>query len=386
MRLARMIRPTRARGLLARRVLGRSPVPQVGGLLIRCSSHMDANVGTAPCESQERKPHARLRTRKTTIMEESKGARKPKLTVGEQIDHLKSKGVTFDLCDEQTAARILSERDHYFRLATYRVLFPKRVGGERDGQYAGLDFGHLVDLAEIDQELRGFLLPLTLVVENAAKTKLVGKITENREEDGYSIFADYLEHLNHADRNRRKGEITRLGNDAYLGPLAARYPIDEMPAWVFLELSSFGAFADFYLFCAERWGDSSMRREHYLLRCSNSLRNAAAHSSAIINGFASSAPESPIRTPSEVASALEAAGINKRSRRAKMRNIRIQQIVVLGFSYSHFTNKQGRKHTTSRLSLLKCRASRHSHWYEKNTVLTSSFEFIDRALRGMLEP
>ena len=88
-------------------------------------------------------------------MEESKGARKPKLTVGEQIDHLKSKGVTFDLCDEQTAARILSERDRYFRLATYRVLFPKRVGGERDGQYAGLDFGHLVDLAEIDQELRG---------------------------------------------------------------------------------------------------------------------------------------------------------------------------------------------------------------------------------------
>ena len=48
-------------------------------------------------------------------------------------------------------------------------------------------------------------------------------------------------------------------NDAYLGPLVSRYPIGEMPAWVFLELSSFGAFADFYLFCADRWGDSGMR-------------------------------------------------------------------------------------------------------------------------------
>ena len=155
--------------------------------------------------------------------------------------------------------RILSEQDHYFRLAAYRVLFPKRVGGAHDGEYAGLDFGHLVDLAGIDQELRGFLLPLTLDVESAAKTKLVGKITEDRGEDGYSIFAEYLAHLNHADRNRRKGEISRLENDAYLGPLVARYPIDEMPAWVFLELSSFGAFTNFYLFCAERWDNAEMK-------------------------------------------------------------------------------------------------------------------------------
>ena len=135
------------------------------------------------------------------IAEDNK--RKPKLTVEEQIEHLKSKGVTFELCDEGEASRILSEQDHYFRLAAYRVLFPKRVGGKHDGEYAGLDFGQLVDLAGIDQELRRFLLPLTLDVENAAKTKLVEKITDNRNEDGYSVLADYLTHLNHAERNRR---------------------------------------------------------------------------------------------------------------------------------------------------------------------------------------
>ena len=320
-------------------------------------------------------------------MDESRkeGKRKSKLTIEEQIEHLKSKGVTFELCDEEKAARILSGQDHYFRLAAYRVLFPKRVGGAHDGEYAGLDFGHLVDLAGIDQELRGFLLPLALDVENAAKTKLVERITKDPAEDGYSIFADYLAHLNHTDRNRRKGEISRLKNDVYLGPLIARYPIEEMPAWVFLELSSFGAFADFYLFCAERWKDTSMRREHYLLRCSNSLRNAAAHSSAIINGFNANAPESPIRMPSEVASALEAAGINKRSRRSKMRNIRIQQIVVLAFSHSHFANGPNRKSVASRLSLLENRVDEHGCWYEKNTVITSSFAFLSRALHGMID-
>lgn len=246
-------------------------------------------------------------------MEEAKeiDSRKPKLTIEEQIEHLKSKGVTFELCDEEEATRILSEQDHYFRLAAYRVLFPKRIGGAHDGEYAGLDFGHLVDLAGIDQELRGFLLPLTLDVESAAKTKLVERITEDPGEDGYSIFADYLAHLNHADRNRRKGEISRLENDAYLGPLVARYPIDEMPAWVFLELSSFGAFTNFYLFCADRWNDSSMRSEHYLLRCANSIRNAAAHSSAIINGLAPSGQIPPIRTPRDVALSLGASDSTK---------------------------------------------------------------------------
>ena len=72
--------------------------------------------------------------------------------------HLKQRGVSFELCAEAEAAHILAGRDHYFRLAAYRVLFPKRVGGPRDGQYAGLDFGHLVDLAAIDRELRGFLV------------------------------------------------------------------------------------------------------------------------------------------------------------------------------------------------------------------------------------
>ena len=137
-------------------------------------------------------------------------SRKPILTIEQQIEHLRRKGVSFELCSEAEAARILAGQDHYFRLAAYRVLFPKRVGGPRDGQYAGLDFGHLVDLAAIDRELRGFLLPLTLDVENSAKTRLVERITEKPDEDGYSIFSGYLAALNHGDRNRREGELNRL--------------------------------------------------------------------------------------------------------------------------------------------------------------------------------
>ena len=39
------------------------------------------------------------------IAEDNK--RKPKLTVEEQIEHLKSKGVTFELCDEGEALSLI---------------------------------------------------------------------------------------------------------------------------------------------------------------------------------------------------------------------------------------------------------------------------------------
>lgn len=148
-------------------------------------------------------------------------ARKPKLTVEEQIAHLKSKGVTFDLCSEEEAAECLSDRTYYFKLAAYRVLFEKRAGGPRDGEYVGLDFGHLRDLAAIDHMLRYTLLPMTLDVEHFAKVKLMRGLTERPEEDGYSIVGNYLTGLSERDRGLRLGEVSRLKRDRYGAPWPA---------------------------------------------------------------------------------------------------------------------------------------------------------------------
>ena len=147
-------------------------------------------------------------------------ARKPKLAVEEQIAHLKSKGVTFGLCSEEEAAECLSDRTCHFKLAAYRVLFDKRVGGERDGEYVGLDLGHLRDLAAIDHMLRYTLLPMALDVEHFAKAELMRGPTERPEEDGYSIVGDYLAGLSKKSLGIRVGEIGRLENDRCSGGLA----------------------------------------------------------------------------------------------------------------------------------------------------------------------
>ncbi len=236
---------------------------------------------------------------------------KPKLTVDEQIEHLKSKGVTFDLCAEEDARKTLRDKTYYFKLEAYRALFEKRVG-----EYAGLDFGHLRDLAAIDHMLRYTLLPMTLDIEHFAKAKLMREVTEREDEDGYSIVADYLASLSKKSLDIRNSEIRRLETDRYSGSLARRYD-GAYPAWVFVELIPFGGFIDFYRFCALRLDDRGMRKEHYLLKQVKAVRNACAHSTAIVNGFAPGMP-SDVRTPNEVARALAEIGLNKRARHSKM--------------------------------------------------------------------
>ena len=258
---------------------------------------------------------------------------KPLLTVPEQIAHLKSKGVTFNLCTEHEAAAYLADRTYYFKLTAYRTLFEKRVGGPRDGQYVNLDFGHLRALASLDRDLRYALLPLTLDVEHAARTKLVRFITELEGEDGYSVSADYMASLNHKERNRREGEVAMLSNDVFCGDLVAKYgKPSDMPAWVLMELFSFGSFASLYLFCANRWDDNAMRDEHYMLRQAQFVRNACAHSSNMANGFAGQG--SDVGTNAMVEKALAKTGLSHRVRTSKMHNPRLKQIATLLYLHS----------------------------------------------------
>ena len=88
---------------------------------------------------------------------------KPKLTVEEQVQHLKKKGIKFEKCSEKEAALYLAENNNYFKLRAYRTSFEKYQNGANKGQYINLDFAALRDLAIIDMELRYIILPLALV-------------------------------------------------------------------------------------------------------------------------------------------------------------------------------------------------------------------------------
>ena len=303
-------------------------------------------------------------------------AGKPLLDIAGQIALLKSKGVTFELCPEEVASTYLADRTYFFKIYAFRTLFERRVGGTRDGEYVDLDFEHLRRLASVDRTMRYTLLPLTLDVEHYARTKLVREVTQREDEDGYSIVADYLTSLNHAERRRREGEVRALEPDAYCGDLARKYRLpDRMPLWVFLELVTFGTFINLYLFCANRWNDREMRDEHYLLRQTKSLRNACAHSSNIINGFTKC--NGNVATNARVSAALAEAGISRRVRAAKMRNPRLKQIATVLYLHSQIV-PEGTSRELACGNLMRLRHEMCSVIEElpNNDAVRSSFGFL----------
>lgn len=313
--------------------------------------------------------------------EEPTEAHKALLTIPQQIKHLKSKGVKFEICSESEAAKYLTDHTYYYKIAAYRTLFDKRVGGQRNGQYVNLDFGHLKALASLDRDFRYALLPLTLDVEHAARTKLVRIATEREDEDGYAISADYMNSLNHNECRRRENEIGMLGADAYCGAIVTRYGSkpQNMPIWVLMELFSFGSFTSLYLFCANRWKDRLMQDEHYMLRQTQYLRNACAHSSNLINGFGIRCD--PIGTKPIVERALAKTSLSHRVRTAKMSNPRLKQITTLLYLHSHIVpNGKGKEINAKGIKGLKPKMINVMKLIPNNDSIQSSFTYLTKVI------
>lgn len=103
---------------------------------------------------------------------------------------------------------------------------------------------------------------------------------------------------------------------------------DDMSAWAFLELTSFGTLIDFVRFCAQRWDDRRLLVGHYELKGAKSARNAAAHGSCIINAFAEHGAGKSTVTKSIVRAAC-AAGTSKATRSKWMSCAAMQQVATV---------------------------------------------------------
>ncbi len=276
---------------------------------------------------------------------------KPMRNVGEQIEFLKSKGVTFDLCSEEEAAHVLSVKNNLFRIASFRELFPRRR--DRDGNlgtYIGLDFRYLLDLSYLDQEFRSILRSLSLDVEHYRKVAMLDRISSIAGEDGYGIVTDYRDGLDEEHRRRLEGLMAMARRSAYCGSVVDKYWPD-MPVWAFFEVASFGVFLDFYRFCSHRWDDGTLMSDYYMLLRAKDVRNAASHGNCIINRFAKR-PENliPPLLPSlpdgerraikrevlayRIQDTLRASDISDRSWKGYVANRAIRDVVTLLWLYA----------------------------------------------------
>lgn len=188
---------------------------------------------------------------------------KPWLTPAQQVEHLESEGISFELTSKDDAEQYLKANNNFFRINLFRKGFPRYMGGLNDGLFINLDFGMLCDLAIIDYEFRQVLLSISIDVEHYSKIQLL-RYLEASHEDGYLVVEKFIASNNRILENGKtvnsvKAEIDRGANGCYTNQIIADYPGYRYPVWAFVELIPFGTFNHFLLFIANKDRDKKLK-------------------------------------------------------------------------------------------------------------------------------
>ena len=299
---------------------------------------------------------------------------KPKLSLDGQIEHLKKKGVLFNIMDEDAAKAYLTLNNNYFKLTAYRKNYDKHPDGENKEKYIDLEFAYLVDLAEIDMQLRYRIVHMALDIEHHTKLQLLRKMDEFSE-DGYQIVQDYLNSLNETQERICDSELKRNKGNIYCGDIVDKYD-GAYPIWAFVEIIPFGRLVAFYDFCAERFADKDMKDNFYRLLTCKEIRNASAHSNCILNDLRSNtaAHKTNISVTNKLSTIPK---MNRNLRKSRMSNARIQQIVTLFYMHMTMVKSDGIKQSESmELQKVMARIDKNYGYYATNHLVQKTFDFL----------
>ena len=295
---------------------------------------------------------------------------KPKLTYQQQIEHLIAKGIKFEHFKKDDALRYLEDNNNFFKLSSYRKNFAKN---DKTGKYINLDFAQLVDLAVIDTRIRMIIIEMALNIEHFAKVKLLKRVTDDKNENGYCIVLDYLDNLSADESEHLETEIKRNQNSIYVKDVYEKYK-SELPIWAFVEILSFGSFIHFYKYCATRFNDKEMMDDVYLFLTVKKIRNASAHNNCLINDLSIKSHKYKINY--KLKDSLSKIGIRYDQRKRKMACERTAQIITCLYTHKKIASSKGiHRHISARLDELRNRLFRDFD-YKQNLNILTTFELL----------
>jgi len=313
---------------------------------------------------------------------------KPKLDFDGQINHMKEKGIKFNIISEDEAKEFITHHTYYFKIKAYAKNYPKYPKGHsREGQYKNLEFAYLKELSKLDMLLRYELFPLCLDIEHFLKVSMLRDFNDV-DEDGYSIidlFSRAFEFRNIFLEIGRKGGLTACCD------LVKKYSdTGEWSIWNIVEVLSFNDFIVLYDTFYNRYPQKKNYKE--FLKSIGYLRNAAAHNNCLLNSLQTpysrndkrGRPFTPTLPVTHFISGIKDIG-------AKMRQSRLSNPVLHDFAallcvYDGLIDQSRKTETYQRINHLICeRFYDNIDFFKYNDAIIQSFEFLRKIVNYLCE-
>lgn len=295
-------------------------------------------------------------------------------TSDELISHMKNKGIKFDIVNEQDAKAFLQNNNYYMKLASYRANYEKH---KSNGKYINLDFAYLQELSTIDMHLRYLTLQMCLDIEHALKTRLLKDIEDNPEEDGYDIIRKFIMKYERSCQNIQKHKSSE-----YCRELIEKY-YPYFPAWVFVELVSFGDMVKLYEYYTKIY--PGRLKDSELLYSIRDLRNATAHSNCLINKLQKGTNKPSVKIVKFVSNI---DGIGTSMRRNKLSNKFIYDFIALLYVYDEFINVGVVKEKRFKQiqEFIDGRVIKNKEYFDKNECIKTAYAFLKKIVDYMNKP
>lgn len=299
------------------------------------------------------------------------------LTAEELILHMEGKGIAFTIDDKEQAKDFLENHNYYMKLASYRANYKKYSCGAKNGQYIDLEFAYLRELSTIDMHLRYFVIRMSLDIEHFIKVRLLNAIENNPNEDGYKLIQAFVAQDSGLYPLKN---IQKHKSSDYCKSLIEKY-YSYFPAWVFVELISFGELAYLCEFYHNKYEEQIVDR--ILLNSVRDIRNASAHSNCLIN-YLIPGNNHPHNSVVERVKSINTIGSSSRNK--KLKNKFLYDFACLLFAYDAVvSSKTVKAKRYSELNdFFNGRMIKNKDWFAKNSTITSAYEFAKKVLDNFI--
>ncbi len=295
------------------------------------------------------------------------------LSIDELIEHMKSKGIRFNLVSEEDAKAFLTNNNYYMKMASYRSNYPKCQSGNRKDQYQNLDFAYLKELSTLDMHLRYIIIKMCLDIEHSIKVRLLDRLANTQNDDGYSFLKQYFSNedldlqMLKRIKAHKSGEYCKNLIDKY-------YPY--FPLYSLLELVSFGDLLHLCSFYEKSYNDSIIP-DNKFMNTVRDFRNASAHSNCLMNHVTErmDATKQPDCTITTFIASM--SNIKKIMRTNQLRYSFSYNLVTLLYVYDSLISKNQKQARYEELNdLINGRFLKNKDYFLSNSQLCGVYRFI----------